>query len=53
LETKIAFREQSKTITAEVIVESDTMTGDEVLAEAKRLFDLAFVYSRDKSLRYK
>ena len=48
---KVAFREQSKAVTAETTIESDDMTGEEVLTKSKELFDKAFNYSQSKTLK--
>jgi hypothetical protein len=49
--TKINFDEQSKSVTCDVTVESETLTGDETLAEATRLMKLALEESRKLSIK--
>lgn len=48
---KIEFVETTKTVNANVKIESDTMSGDEVMLETKRLMDEAMLYSASKTMR--
>jgi hypothetical protein len=48
---KINFDEQTKSVTADVTVESETMTGDETLAESTRLMKLALEEARKLTLK--
>ena len=49
---KIEFTEQSKAVTAKVSLEiTGDSNNDEVLAEAKRLFDEASKYSAEQTMK--
>jgi hypothetical protein len=50
MKTKISFDSQSKSVTASVEIEKEGESNDEVLAEAKRLFNLAEEYALKKSM---
>ena len=47
---KIGFTEQSKAVTADVSIESDEMSTDDILKETRELFELASKFSKIKTL---
>jgi len=51
IRTSVSFRELSKSVTADVTVDSDTLTSDEVLAESKRLYTEAQSFSIKESMK--
>ena len=46
---KVAFREQSKGVVAEVAIDSDELSTEEVLEQSKKLYEEASKYSANKS----
>jgi len=50
---KVAYREQSKSVTSEVVVESDELSGEDVEREAAKLFRTAFNKSKNWTVNEK
>jgi len=49
--SKIAYREQSKSVICEVSIESDELTQEELLVQSKKLYTEAHKFSANEALK--